>query len=238
MALGQVVVQRQLVVPRGMPRDPAQFARYRTQMRERPEDIWQALYDRVNYPVGGVAGDLNFFATPLGGSVTLILKSGAGAAAAVNKSKSFRDTNLPNQGVLPAKAFQIHGFSLHYIALQQAVGGAQTPSIVDDTTILMNGGFIEVRLIDKPYFVLPLVRIPDPGTLRAMAATTATATTMVSSAGPGTGSPRDIYWITPPLTIDPYQNFTVRASWDGAPAIGQTNDLQLFLEGFTRRPGQ
>src|SRR5260370_330109 len=115
MALGQVVVQRQLVTPRGMPRDPAQFARYRTQMRERPEDIWQALYDRVNYPAAGVAGDLGFFATPLGGSTTLILKTGARAAAALTKSKSFPDTNLPKQGGLPANAFPIHGFSAPYI---------------------------------------------------------------------------------------------------------------------------
>ena len=234
MALGQVVVQRQLVVPRGMPRDPAQFARYRTQMRERPEDIWQCLYDRVQYPAAGVAGDLSFFATPLGGTASLI-QAGVVVAA---KSKSFRDTNLPNQGVLPAKAFQIHGFSLHYIPLQQAVAAALTPTIVDDVARLVNGGFIEVRLIDKPYIVLPLNRVPDPGSLRGTLATTATATTMVSAAGPGTGSPRDIYWITPPLTLDPYQNFFVRASWDGAPLINQANDLQLFLEGFTRRPGQ
>jgi len=234
MALGQVVVQRQLVVPRGLPRDPAQFARYRTQMRERPEDIWQCLYDRVQYAAAGVAGDISFFAVPLGGTASLI-QAGAIVAA---KGKSFRDTNLPNQGVLPAKAFQIHGFSLHYIALQQAVAAALTPTIVDDVARLMNGGFMEVRLIDKPYIVLPLSRIPDPGALRGMVATTATATTMISATGPGTGSPRDIYWITPPLTIDPYQNFFVRSSYDGAPALNQTFDEQLFMEGFTRRPGQ
>jgi hypothetical protein len=234
MALGQqVIVQRQLVSPRGMPRDPAQFARYRTQMRERPEDIWQSLFDRVNYPAAGVAGDVSFFAVPLGGAATLIQ-----AGAAVSKTKSFRDTNLPNQGVLPAKAFQIHGFSLHYVPLQQAVGAAATPSIFDDIQRLMNGGFFEIRLIDKPYLVLPLWKVPDPGAIRAMAATTATATTIISAAGPGTGSPRDIYWITPPLTIDPYQNFFLRTSFDGAPAIGQTNDMAFALEGFTRRPGQ
>jgi hypothetical protein len=36
---GAVAVRPQLVAPRGgLPRDPANFARFRTQMRERPED--------------------------------------------------------------------------------------------------------------------------------------------------------------------------------------------------------
>lgn len=223
---------RQLVIPRGMPSDPANFARFRTQMRERPEDIWQPLYDRVNFLAAGQF-EVAWFANPLGSSVTLIQ-----AGASVTKIKTFRDTNLPNQGVLPAKAFQIHGFALHYVPVQQAVGAVATASIVDDIARLMNGGFLEVRLIDKPYLFLPLHRIPDPGSIRAFMATTATATTIVAPAGPGTGSPRDIWWITPPLTIDPYQNFVARGQFDGSPAIGQTNDMALFLEGFTRRPGQ
>ncbi len=230
---GQVVVGpgRQLMVPRGMPTDPAQFARYRTQMRERPEDYWNPLYDRVNYPAAGT-GELTFFSVPLGGSATLIR---AGVAASVNKT--LRDTNLRTAGVQPTKAFQIHGFSIHYIPLQQAIGAAATPSIMDDIQRLMNGGFLEVKLIDKPYLEIPLSKIPDSGSLRGAVATTATATTMVGAAGPGTGSPRDIYWIKPPLTIDPYQNFAVRLAFDGTVALVQTFDVQFFLEGFSRRPG-
>lgn len=139
---------------------------------------------------------------------------------------------------MPAKAFQIHGFSNHYVPVQTAVAVAATAGITGDIQTLMNGGFLEVRLIDKPYLFLPLYRLPDPGAIRAFMATTATATTIVAAAGPGTGSPRDIWWITPPLTIDPYQNFTVRMQFDGSPAVGQAYDLAPHLEGFTRRPGQ
>ncbi|MGH7754439.1 MAG: hypothetical protein ACREN5_16665 [Gemmatimonadales bacterium] len=214
------------------PADPGQFGRFRTQMREQPEDIWQPVYDRVNYPAAG-SNELSFFNVAIGQSATLIR---AGVAAAVNKTR--RDTNLEQPGVIPTKAFKIHGFSLTLIPLQQAIAAAATPSINDDMLRLVNGGFMEFRIVDKPYIYLPLHKIPATGILRGGVATTATATTMVAAGGTGTGAPRDIYWIGVPLTLDPYQNFSCRMQFDGTVALGQTFDLQLFLEGYMRRPGQ
>lgn len=218
--------------PARVPVDPAQFARFRTQMREQPEDIWQPVYDRVNYPAAG-SNELTFFSVPVGGSATLIR---AGVAAAVNKSR--RDTNLEQQGVIPTKAFKVHGFSLTLIPLQQAIAAAATPSIFDDMQRILFGGFLEFRIVDKPYIYLPLHKIPATGVLRASAATTATTTTIVGGGGSGTGAPRDIYWIGVPLTLDPYQNFSARFQFDGTVALVQTFDVQLFLEGYMRRPGQ
>ena len=215
------------------PRDPGQFARYRTQMREQPEDIWQPVYDRVNYASTG-AFELIFFSQPIGASVTLLLPNSAPAA----KVKTRRDTNLEQQGVIPTKAYKIHGFSLTIVPQQQLIGGANTPNIVDDVLRLLYGGFMEFRIVDKPYIYLPLHKIPATGQLRGAVATTATATTMVSAPGGGTGAPRDIYWIGVPLTLDPYQNFSLRMQFDGSPALSQSYDLQFFFEGYMRRPGQ
>jgi len=180
------------------------MAKLRTQMREQPEDIWQPVYDRMNYPAAGV-GELAFFSIPLGGSTTLIR---AGAAATFNKTR--RDTNLEQQGVIPTKGFQVHGLSLTIIPVQQAVGVAATASIFDDVQRILYGAFLEFRLVDKPYLYLPLHKIPATGQIRGNVATTATAVTIVSAPGGGTGAPRDIYWIGVPLTIDPYQNFSAR----------------------------
>src|ERR1051326_155915 len=130
--------------PPAAPADPGGFAKYRTQMRESPEDIWQPVYDKVNYPAAG-SNELIFFSTPVGGSATLIR---AGAAGTVSKTR--RDTNLEQQGVIPTKAFKIHGFSICYIPVQQAVAQANTQSIVDDMQRLMFGGFMEFRIVDKP----------------------------------------------------------------------------------------
>lgn len=217
--------------------DPGNFAKYRTQMRESPEDIWQPVYDRVNYPAAG-AFEIIYFSIPVGGSATLIR---AGAAGTVTKTR--RDTNMEQQGVIPTKAFKIHGLSLCFIPVQQtasATGLAATPSIMDDMMRLMYGGFLEFRIVDKPYLYLPLHKIPATGVLRGSAFASGTVGPIagISAGGPGTGAPRDIYWIGIPLVLDPYQNFSARLQFDGSPALNQTFDIQLFLEGYLRRPGQ
>ncbi len=236
MANGQVVA-----VPMGpqAPTDPGQFAKYRTQMRESPEDIWQPIYDRKNYPAAG-AFELVYFSIPVGGSDTLIR---AGTAASVTKTR--RDTNLEQQGVIPTKAFKIHGFSLCFIPVQQAVsatalgGTGSTGSILDDMMRLAYGGFMEFRIVDKPYLYLPLHKIPGTGVFRGTGFAAATGAMVAESAGgPGTGAPRDIYWIGIPLVLDPYQNFSMRLQFDGSPALNQTFDIQVFMEGYLRRPGQ
>ena len=68
--------------------DPLRAQGYRTQRAESPEDLWQPLYDRVNYPQAG-ATQLAFFSVPQGQAATLI----TGVAAAAAKVKDFRDTN-------------------------------------------------------------------------------------------------------------------------------------------------
>ena len=35
--------------------DPMKAQAYRTQRAELPEDLWQPLYDRVNYPAAGTS---------------------------------------------------------------------------------------------------------------------------------------------------------------------------------------
>lgn len=217
------------------PADPGQFAKYRTQMRESPEDIWQPVYDRKNYPSAG-AFELTFFSIPVGGVDTLIR---AGAAASVTKTR--RDTNLEQQGVIPTKAFKIHGFSLCFVPVQQAAsatGPTATSSIMDDMMRLMYGGFLEFRIVDKPYLYLPLHKIPGTGVLRGSAVASTAGISAMSGGGPGTGAPRDIYWIGIPLVLDPYQNFSARLQFDGSPPLNQTFDIQLFMEGYLRRPGQ
>jgi len=84
-----------------VPADPLKAQGYRTQRAELPEDLWQPLYDSVNYPAAG-SSQLSYFSIPRGQSATLIT---AGAAAA--KTKTYRDTNMENANVVPTKMFEI-----------------------------------------------------------------------------------------------------------------------------------
>jgi len=228
MALGQITT------PASVPSagTSGAFNLYRTQQPGNPEDLWQPIYDRVNYPAAGIF-ELSFFAIPLGQSATLIT---AGAAAA--KAKTRRDTNLEQSGIIPDKQFLVQGISMTLIPLQQAVATAGTGSILDDQAKLIFGGFMEIYLGDKPYEVLGLDLLPGTGILRgAVATTTATPFVMASGGGSGSGSAADAYWLKIPLTIDPMQNFRVRMQWDGVVSLAQTFDIKLTLHGTMRRPG-
>lgn len=218
------------LMPQGV--DPAQMSRFATQMQNQPEDVWQPQYDRTNLPAAG-AFEIFFFTIPVGGSATLIR---GGATGTFTKTR--RDTSLEQQGVIPTKSFLVRGFSMTLIPVQQAVSVAATASILDDICRICYGGFFEFRLIDKPYLYLPLSKLPSTGVIRGSVATTATNVTMVGGGGVGDGVPASIYWLTVPLLIEPYQNFSARMQFDGSPALGQSYDIQLFMEGIIRRPGQ
>ena len=51
--------------------DPMKAQAYRTQRAELPEDLWQPLYDRVNYPAAGTSA-LGFFSSSRGQTATLL----------------------------------------------------------------------------------------------------------------------------------------------------------------------
>ena len=140
---------------------------------------------------------------------------------------------------IPTKAFKIHGLSKCYIPLQQAVASAATQSILDDMQRLDYGGFLTFTIVDKPYLDIPLHKIPTTAIYAGSIGGAFTAGNVaVSAGGPGTGAPRDIYWLGVPLVLDPYQNFALRMQFDGSPSLIQTFDVQIFLEGYLRRPGQ
>ena len=206
-----------------VPNDPLEFARFATMNTQNPEDIYQPIYDRVNYAAAG-AFELIFFSNPVGASQTLIR---AGVAASVIKTR--RDTNLENQGVFPAKAFQVWGISFTIVPLQNVPTAAATDNIPDDYSILVDGGYFQFTLVDRPFLYLPLSLV-DWHYFGGAAATTLNATTLMSPLK------SDVFPIEPKLTVAPNQNFSARMQFDGSPAVTQSCDLVVCLHAFMRRP--
>ena len=68
--------------------DPMNAQTYTVTNPQRPEDLAQPLYDRVEYPVAGTS-QLSFFSTQLGQVANLIQ-----AQVTLSKVKTLRDTNL------------------------------------------------------------------------------------------------------------------------------------------------
>jgi hypothetical protein len=224
MPYGQQSAGRQMV---GAP-DPIQAQRYATQRAFSPEDLSQPLYDRVNYPAAG-SNSISFFATQFGQSVTL---NQAGASA--TKNKTYRDTNMDNGGVVPTKRYTFIGLAINYIPAQQTPTTLLTNTIVDDITRLMNGGYIEFRIVDKPLLYLPLNLVPMSNPISALS-TTVTNSCLVGY-GANAAIPFPMFKFAIPITLNPYENFRFTMNFDGTITIGQSTDIQVVLHAYMRRP--
>ncbi len=211
----------------GIARDPLNATKYRTQRSESPEDLWQPIWDRANYPNAGVAS-INFFAIPRGGAATLI-RGVAVAAAGVNKT--LLDTNLDNAGVIPTKLFEIHGISWGII--HQVPGGATD---LADRDRLRNNGYMRWRIVDKDILILPLLLLPEINPM-VVASTTANITTILGTAGGG-GIGIPMYRLPIPVTIQPYENFSVEFIFSQVALATAVNsvDLYLIFHSYMRRP--
>lgn len=197
---------------------------YRTQRNDMPEDLAQGIWDRVQYPAAGVA-NLTWFSAPLGQTASLIVNG----AVSTTKTKTYRDTNMQNAGVMPSKLYKIGGISIAYIHLTEglATNGA-------DRDRLKGGGDLLFKIGDKEILRSPLINLPEINPISA-ASTTANNTTIMSQASGG-GAQGGIYKFAIPVTIEPYQNFQFTMNFDGSPTLSFAVDILVTFHALMRRP--
>lgn len=208
----------------GQVQDPMRAQQYRTQRAEMPEDLWQPLYDRVNYPAAGTSA-LGFFSSSRGQTATLLSTVTAGVWTAAAKVKTFRDTNIENSNVVPTKMFKVVGCSVGMLSANQ-----NSTNVTRDREIIRGGSYLQFRIVDKDIIFLPLITIPEMNPV-----VTATANSINGTAGGG-GQNVPMYKFPIPITINPYENFTVQLNVDNSPPIDQTMDIYLMLHAYMRRP--
>lgn len=208
-----------------MPVDPMKSQEYRTQRSELPEDLWQPLYDRVNYAAAG-ANQVAFFAVPKGQSATLLSTFAVPQTwTAAAKGKTYRDTNIENSNVVPTKLFKTVGIS--WGMFHSVINSATNPT---DREVIRQGGFLQFRIVDKDIIFLPLSLIPEVNPL------TATTVNAANAYAGGGGQNVPMYKFPIPITLNPYENFTVLMVFDNSPAINTTMDIQCVLHAYMRRP--
>lgn len=208
----------------GAVQDPMRAQQYRTQRAEMPEDLWQPLYDRVNYPAAGTSA-LGFFSSSRGQTATLLSTVAAGVWTAAAKVKTFRDTNIENSNVVPTKMFKVVGCSVGMLSANQ-----NSTNVTRDREIIRGGSYLQFRIVDKDIIFLPLVTIPEMNPV-----VSSTANSVNGTAGGG-GQNVPMYKFPIPITINPYENFTVQLNVDNSPPIDQTMDIYLMLHAYMRRP--
>lgn len=205
-------------------RDPLAAQQYKTQRSDMPEDLWQPLYDRVNIATT-VPSSISFFAVPRGQSASLITS----ASTAASKTKTFRDTNMDSASVVPTKMFKFVGISIAFVH-----GTKSATTNAADREIILNGGYLQFRIVDKDLLFLPLLALPELNPQLAVA-TTANATTTVN-VGSGGGAGIPMYKLPIPVTLNPYENFVLNFNFDATAALTGTLDMYTVLHGFMRRP--
>lgn len=208
----------------GAVQDPMRAQQYRTQRAEMPEDLWQPLYDRVNYPAAGTSA-LGFFSSSRGQTATLLSTVAAGVWTAAAKVKTFRDTNIENSNVVPTKMFKVVGCSIGMLSANN-----NSTNVTRDREIIRGGSYLQFRIVDKDIIFLPLVTIPEMNPV-----VSSTANSVNGTAGGG-GQNVPMYKFPIPITINPYENFTVQLNVDNSPPIDQTMDIYLMLHAYMRRP--
>ncbi len=191
------------------------------------EVIFQPIYDRVNI-AAAVPAAVSLFSGQVGSSATLIR---AGATATVNKT--LRDTNMRTAGVLQDRSFDVRALQFILIPLQHAAAGAATNDISDDKATLYEAGWFELKPSSKTRLEMSLLpfKYLDPD----FPATTAGTTTMSSAAGVG-GMMLSLG--EDAILIEKGVPFTFTVSFDGAPSLVQTFDLQVYLWSYNERPVQ
>ena len=182
------------------------------------------VYDRVNYPAAGTSA-LGFFSSSRGQTATLLSTVAAGVWTAAAKVKTFRDTNIENSNVVPTKMFKVVGCSIGMLSANQ-----NATNVTRDREIIRGGSYLQFRIVDKDIIFLPLITIPEMNPVVA-----ATANSINGTAGGG-GQNVPMYKFPIPITINPYENFTVQLNVDNSPAIDQTMDIYLMLHAYMRRP--
>ena len=212
-------------MPGIMMSDPLKAQQYRTQRAENPEDLWQPLYDRANVSATTtVATQVAFFGVSKGQSATLI----TGTAAAAAKVKTYRDTNMENSNVVPTKMFKFTGISLAFV--HRNPSGSSSDTNAAERALILEGGYLQVRIVDKDILFLPLLAIP---VLNPIAAATGTSN---FATNPGGGTGVAMYKLPIPITLNPFENFSVTMNFDGTISTTASVDMYVFLQGFMRRP--
>ncbi len=201
--------------------DPINAQSFKTQRPNDPEDLWQPLYDRANVATT-IPGQVSFFSTPKGQTATLI--AGTATATVV---KSYRDTNIENAGVVPTKLYQFIGISLAFVHATR--NAATNPT---DRTMVQDGGYLQFRIVDKDILYLPLIAVPVLNPISAMT----TNAGIAADGGGGVGVA--MYKFPVPITLNPYENFSLSANFTTAATLtlAVAMDMYVILHSFMRRP--
>lgn len=203
--------------------------RGRVNIADSREEITWSFFDFLTYAAAGQS-NLTFFATPQGGTKTVI-DTNMTLAAQIPSQQSF---------LIDAVSFEFQpGVAIRPENSSALAGAAAVNGFLQDVNEVAKSGFIDFTIGSKPYIRnSPLGQFPPSYGISGMvgAATTAAATTIHDTYGRWTGKLYEII----PITLESNQNFAMNVTWPTAIPLpsGVAGRLGCRLHGSLYRSGQ
>lgn len=227
------------------------FREYMVNVAGVAEVIRQSLYDSAVYPAAGIAGNMTFFATPVGQGVS---SSPANAAAA----KTIADTNMTLAAQLPApQGFWVQSIEVDFqpgnttgaswvitppVTTTPTFAAANIVPSAGDVNLFYSAGQLTFTVGTKPYLQeAPLLYFPpkcrfeyDAAVSGVVNATSVVVAMQKLKAG---GRP---YILEPGIPLMTSQNFNVTLFWPNAVATLSTfpGRVMVKLDGWLFRAVQ
>jgi hypothetical protein len=208
--------------------NPEVFAKYAVNRPGQIEAIRQPLYDYQAYAAAGQTS-LTFFAVPNGQS-----------------GKTLSDTNMETAGSLPnPKRFLVLGISLQFfpgtVLPGQAPAAANIDAFVNDVyEVFTSTSYLELFIGSKSYIQAPINAFPATTRLQGFGYA-ADATTLAATSFTRTGyaaSAGNPFQMSPPVMLEPTQNFKVTLNWPSVVAITNAGRVGVHLHGVLYRNSQ
>ena len=142
-------------------------------------------------------------------------------AASAAKTKTYRDTNIDNANVVPTKLFKFVGMSVAFCHQTEGI-----PDNPIDRDKIRNGGYFTFRIVDKDILHLPMLSIPEMNPF----------VIGTSLCGAAVGLYQGVYRFPVPITLNPYENFSVSLDFDTSITVNNPVDIYVIMHAFMRRP--
>src|SRR5262245_35279641 len=195
------------------------------------DEVYSPLYDSAVYAAAEQL-TLNFFQTPVGG--------GATSAPGATGNKTEADTNMTNNGLLPAfTKFYCTGLEVQFYPGAASTYGPGRGAVADatagqfwnDVYAVGKSGWLRFRVGQRDYVLDgPLMNFPSTAGLGGVAAlatnmTTGAATLSDVSYARYVGQAYTIV----PIYIESSQNFVVQINWPAVVALPSTVAGRIFI---------
>lgn len=191
----------------------------------------QPLYDRKEL-AASLSGVVNWFTIGRGSSDTLLVDE-----TSASRTKTIRDTNLTNNGIDTNFDYNLYSVSIdfvpRYLKPTDATNATAIQSILRDTLLIKNSGYVEFSILGKPVLECPLRWIPEANPITS-ASTTNTGAIVYTGGSVGARS-YSLNRHKDPIELPRNSKFEFKVTFDTV-TLTQIYDMYVVFDADVSKP--